>query len=265
MKDIFILKLGGSVLTDKKASKPILKINVIKQIAEEITRSQVVQKKIGLILLYGGGSFGHPLARRYKLSKQPLTQKTLLGVGHTITAMRELGTCLSSLFLDAGLTVIPLQTSSFVEERRGQLYFKNFKIIKTILKHGGIPLFGGDVVFSDKNQSLIASADHLAVLLAKHLQNSTLLFATDTNGVYARFPPQIGECQITTLDRKETNKILLRKQSTNKKYDVTGAMPGKLRSLLKLRNMSVVIFNGNLSGNLLKALTKKEVGTLIKL
>ena len=62
-KEILLLKLGGSLLTDK--NKPFF-------IREEVVKStiqQIINANEKVILIHGGGSFGHPLAKKYNISK----------------------------------------------------------------------------------------------------------------------------------------------------------------------------------------------------
>ena len=61
--EIILLKLGGSLLTNK--NKPF-------SIREDVVRNavqQIIEANDKLILIHGGGSFGHPLAKKYKISK----------------------------------------------------------------------------------------------------------------------------------------------------------------------------------------------------
>lgn len=265
MGNISVVKLGGSVITDKKGGRPILHIRRIKGIAREIAQVRSKKRDLQLILLYGAGSFGHPLAHRYLLLNRSLSRRTLMGVGCTVAATRELGTRLCVLLLEAGIPVVPLQTSSFVCVRRGRLQFTDLSILETILKKGGVPLLGGDVVFSDQKRTAIASADGLAVALAKKCKKAHLYFATDIDGVYATFPPRKGEHPLTKLDRTAIKAFLKTKLLKTVRTDVTGAMPGKLRALLDVKGATAVIFNGTTHGALAGVLSGKKRGTEVVL
>ena len=59
-----ILKIGGSVVTDKDGELAA-KTEVINRIAEEIKRADIDN----LILVHGGGSFGHPTAKKYGIKE----------------------------------------------------------------------------------------------------------------------------------------------------------------------------------------------------
>jgi isopentenyl phosphate kinase len=68
-----ILKIGGSAITDKTGeAQP--KTEIINRLAEEIKRADLDN----LIVVHGGGSFGHPTAARYGIKdgyKEDPTQK----------------------------------------------------------------------------------------------------------------------------------------------------------------------------------------------
>lgn len=237
----------------------------VREIARIIAQARSRKTGLKIIILYGGGSFGHPLAHRYRLIDQRLSAHAFTGVGHTASAMRDLGNRLAAVFLEAGIPIMPLQTSSFVSVRRGRVHFANFSMIQTILKNGGVPLFGGDVAFKDSTHSTIISADSLAVELARMLTAVKLLFATDTDGVYAAFPPRKDERPLISLNRAELRNLLKKQRVADIGTDVTGGMLGKLRALLAARNTTATIFGGNSLGSLAAVLKGKRRGTRITL
>ena len=266
--NLIILKLGGSVISAKESGKPVLRARVVRRLAKEGSKwySNVFPRKHArLILLYGGGSFGHPLAHRYHLQNKSIDANAWEGIGRTIVAMRELGNQLADIFLSAGIPIVPLQTSSFAHMRKGRVHFTDISTIKTILEKGGVPLLGGDVVLADKKKTAIASADNLAVELSKKIKGVRLLFATDVDGVYQKFPPRVQERPFSTLDRGAVKKFLKARYSKITRTDVTGAMPGKLRALLAARGTTAVVFNGNARGSLADALSGKKQGTKVML
>ena len=61
MSDLMILKLGGSVITDKSTSYATADEKNIELIANEILKCKK-DFNFKLIIVHGAGSFGHPLA-----------------------------------------------------------------------------------------------------------------------------------------------------------------------------------------------------------
>jgi isopentenyl phosphate kinase len=262
-QSLIILKLGGSVITAKKSGAPLLRTRHVARIARTLLRIWNA-KHSNFILLHGAGSFGHPLVYRYGLQDAPITPSRLVGMGKTVNAVRTLTTHLAETFLTIGLPVIPLQTSAFVRYERKQLTFLHSSLIEVTLKHGGIPLFGGDVVFTDSHTTHIVSADDLVVALAKHYPRAKLFFATDVDGVYARFPPPPRSRPLPQITRRELLRLLSPRPLATPR-DVTGGMMGKLEALLALQKRTVTIFNGTHHRLFSCMATTEQWGTTIRL
>jgi isopentenyl phosphate kinase len=213
--------------------------------------------KIRIILLRGAGSFGHPLVFRHKLLLQPLTDQRLLGFVKTVCSTRHMANLLAKIFCDAKLPTLPLQTSAMAPS--------SFRHLKRILDAGFIPLLGGDMGLSPKNQSVVFSADKLAVLLAKMFRNSTIIFATNVNGVFDKFPAPENAKPLSVISRKKIKSMLKKMNEKKNRYDITGAMAGKLKTTLALKNKEVVIFNGLKPKNLTRAMVGEQIGTRLAL
>jgi len=83
--EIILLKLGGSLLTDK--NKPF-------SIREDVVRSviqQIIDANKKIILIHGGGSFGHPLAKKYNISTgiDSSISNQILGLTETHQSMNK--------------------------------------------------------------------------------------------------------------------------------------------------------------------------------
>ena len=90
-----ILKLGGSVITDKK--KPLTpNLQAIERLANEIAQAKVSS----LIVVHGGGSFGHYLAKQYNLTEGYGDTSQVFGFSETHRAMTKL----NSLVMEADRT-----------------------------------------------------------------------------------------------------------------------------------------------------------------
>ncbi|MGD8543676.1 MAG: hypothetical protein PVG48_00980, partial [Candidatus Bathyarchaeota archaeon] len=73
-----VLKLGGSVITNKE--KPLTpNLSAIKRLANEISKANVSR----LVLVHGGGSFGHPIAKQYAIEKGYKDQTQIMGFSKT--------------------------------------------------------------------------------------------------------------------------------------------------------------------------------------
>ncbi|BDC19138.1 isopentenyl phosphate kinase [Acidianus sp. HS-5] len=143
-----IIKLGGSLITNKNMPYSFNEVTV-KRIARE------VKQFYPLIIIHGGGSFGH-----YEASRGDKIR--------TVIAMQELNLKISKIFYDEEVNVFPLPGRFF-----------SVDIVKRYLNEGLVPLIYGDITESGK----IISGDDIAVLLGKAF-NARVLFASDVDGVF---------------------------------------------------------------------------------
>ena len=83
--EIILLKLGGSLLTDKNTP-----FSLRKEILESCL-SQIIESKKLIVLIHGGGSFGHPLAKKYQISQglNDSIKDQIMGLSKTHDAMNQ--------------------------------------------------------------------------------------------------------------------------------------------------------------------------------
>lgn len=260
---IIILKLGGSIITEKMSNRPQIRKRVIRQLAKELKLFIQRSPKAKIILLHGAGSFGHPLVYQYKLLERPLVGPQLLCFTKTICSMRHMANLLTIVFRSLKLPVLPIQASAVLSEKNNTMSLSNIQQLKQILSAGFIPLLGGDMGLTKKNKAIVVSADKLAILLAKAFPVSRLIFATDVSGVFYEFPASADAEPFSLLSRKKIKSILKKMKERKTRYDMTGGMAGKLQTMLVLQKKEIVVFNGLKQGNLTKALIGKPVGTRI--
>ena len=150
---ITILKLGGSIITEKLNRQPRIRKAVVKQLAKELKLFIKRFPKTRIILLHGAGSFGHPLVYRYKLLERPLTGSRLLNFSETVRSMRQMANLLTGIFLSSGLPVLPLQASAVLNEKNSVMFLSNLNQLKQIIDIGFIPLLGGDMSLIKKKSN----------------------------------------------------------------------------------------------------------------
>ncbi|MUM64627.1 uridylate kinase [Acidianus infernus] len=143
-----IIKLGGSLITNK---------NIPYSYNEEIVRriAREIRQFYPLIVIHGGGSFGH-----YEASKGDKIK--------TVIAMQELNLKIMKIFYNEGIKAFPLPGRFF-----------SIDTVKRYLQEGLVPVIYGDITESGK----IISGDDIAILLGKKF-NSRVFFATDVDGVF---------------------------------------------------------------------------------
>lgn len=252
---IIILKLGGSVVTEKSSGQPRIKKTIARQLAKELKLFVRRHPQTKIILLHGAGSFGHPLVYKYKLLEKPFTKSKMLGFNEVVRSMRHMSNLLTDIFASQKLPVLPLQTSAITGILR----------IKEFLDAGFIPMLGGDMGITKKKQPVVISADRTAVFLAKAFPSSKIIFASDVDGVFDEFPPKANAKPIAFASRKNLEKLVSKMREQKSRRDVTGKMAGKLKNILELKKREVIIFNGFEPGGLTKALNNKQIGTRLEL
>ena len=103
-KDLTVIKLGGSLLTDK--SKPYAaREALMKNIAQEIKTCLDEGLIEDLVLVHGVGSFGHPPVLEYKLHKGYTGPEQFIPLSKTQRIVNEFRHLITKVFQEEGLPV----------------------------------------------------------------------------------------------------------------------------------------------------------------
>ncbi|KKU03947.1 MAG: Aspartate/glutamate/uridylate kinase [Candidatus Woesebacteria bacterium GW2011_GWC2_47_16] len=265
MQRLTIIKLGGSLITEKSKSLTARE-KVIARLAKEI-KSASMEYRGKLIIGHGSGSFGHASAAKYKTQKGIINKASLKGASEVADVASRLTKIVVKHLRKAGLAVIAFAPASFIvsERQKAKRFF--IEPIREALKRGLIPLVYGDVVF-DKSQGfgIFSTEKVISVLvgsLSKDYKIERIIYCGDTNGVYDEDGKTIET--ITPDSFVELKKIVGASGAT----DVTGGMLHKVKESLQIakkHQTEILIVNGRVSGIVRKAtLGKKVLGTLIGL
>ncbi len=112
--ETIVVKIGGSVLTDKDEEFS-LKEDVLERISGELASA-----KNRLVLVHGGGSYGHPVASEHDISSGFSNEDQLMGFSETHEAMEELNSKVVEFLLGAGMAAVPVQTSACTVVENGR-------------------------------------------------------------------------------------------------------------------------------------------------
>ncbi|ACV24251.1 isopentenyl phosphate kinase [Methanocaldococcus fervens] len=253
-----ILKLGGSILSNKNMPFSV-KWDNLERIAMEIRNAldyyKNKNKEIKLILVHGGGSFGHPVAKKYL--KIENGNKTFVnmekGFWDIQKAMRRFNNIVIDTLQSYGIPAVSIQPSSFVVF--GDKLIFDTSAIKEMLKRNLVPVVHGDIVVDDKNNFKIISGDDIVPYLANNLKADLILYATDVDGVL------INNNVIKRIDEKNIDEVLSYLSGSNT-IDVTGGMRYKIE-MIRRNKCRGFVFNGNKVNNIYKALLGEVEGTEI--
>jgi isopentenyl phosphate kinase len=246
MKNLILVKLGGSVITDK--SKPFTaRISAIIRLGKYI-KKKYINKTTDLIIGHGAGSFAHIPAAKYQIQKGIVNKDSIWGFCLTSDAAIEINRIVVGELLKLRLKVASFAPMSFIYEEK--LITEH---IKKALSIGIIPVIYGDVIMDEKKGFHINSGektlDLLAKKLARYYKKVTVIYFTDTNGVYDDKGKTIEK--ITPKNFFEVKKFLM--GSGN--IDVTGGMIHKVQeslNLVKKLDAEVYIMNGLSRGKITK-------------
>lgn len=254
-----IVKLGGSVITDKR--KPFtIKRSVIKRLARELK-----DVKGSLVIVHGGGSFGHPLALKYKIADGYHGKDQLMGVSLTHLAMEKLNKYLVEALQKEGIPAIAFQPSACVLSSNGRIKSMELRPLERMLALGLVPVLYGDVVFDVVKGISIVSGDQMVSYLARKLGASRVVFGVDVDGVFTSCPKKDSRAEllrvITPSDVGSLASVW-----EGESGDVTGGMRAKVQELLELAKFGIEaeIVNAARPNVLREALLgKRGLGTVV--
>lgn len=257
-----ILKIGGSVITDKNGELAP-KTDVISRIVEEIFNSEAEN----LILIHGGGSFGHPPAKQYAIKEGLKKDGQKIGFAETHHFM----TVLNGLFMDAliwhhvpALSVTP---SSCILTEDGRIKRFDDELLSMLMKMNVLPVLYGDAVLDMNLGFTILSGDQLAAYLSMRFNAERVLVGVDVDGLYDADPKAEKNAKLFVHLTLKELKELKGRMHEPASGDVTGGMLGKVKELLPVveKGIPVDFFNASKPNYVSKVLRGEEVpGTLIE-
>ena len=224
MSDRVILKLGGSVITDKGADCTVNR----EQIAA-IATAIAGARNDGTVVIHGAGSCGHPEAHRYHLDTGATRGETE-GIYETHRVVSGLNDAVVLALRQKGIAAIGVHPLHTGVADNGRLVGFEFRQLETMLALGMVPVIHGDVVMDLSRGACIVSGDQLVRFLAVALKINRVGLATDVPGVLD------GGRVVRTITRKTAPSLQI---GNSMHTDVTGGMRGKINELLGLADAGI--------------------------
>lgn len=225
-----ILKIGGSVITDKSSCRKAKPENIAR-----LAKSVAMIWKKGardLILVHGAGSFGHALVIKYKLQEGVSSSPQKLGFADTHAACCELSSMLVAALIENGAPAISVPPAMVLTLKDRRISGFNTKIVDDYQKSGYLPVLFGDMAPDSVLGGYPCSGDQIVAYLGKG--SDLVVLATDVDGVLDDKGTVIP--LVTNENLQDVSRHL--RQTKN---DVTGGMKGKLEELLKLDTAAFVV------------------------
>jgi isopentenyl phosphate kinase len=245
-----LIKFGGSVITFKE--RPLTaNFEAINNISYKLGCL-----KIPIVIIHGGGSFGHYWSTRYDMHTRP-DQYDSHGISIVHESMIALNQIIVNSMIKAGMDPYAVMPSTFISGHKPIV--KKIKELQSIAERGIIPITFGDIVHLENAKYFILSGDVLMSLLSKILRPSKVIFTVNVDGIYKNMKNK-DIIKVLNNDDKSIN-------FSEVVQDVTGGMKRKVTEAFNISNygIDVLLVNGLKPERIINAITGQDFeGTLVK-
>ncbi|MFM8658796.1 MAG: isopentenyl phosphate kinase [Candidatus Nitrosotenuis sp.] len=245
---MILIKLGGSIITNKE--KPL---SPRKKTIDGITK-QLRKISEPIIIVHGGGSFGHYWSVKYDMHTKP-KKYDYHGVAVVKNSMIDLDKIILDSMTKNKLNPYCLPPTDFMAGNRP--ITSKVKEIKKIAESDLIPVTFGDALWYGQKKSYILSGDKIMSILAKTLRPRLSIFVLNVDGLYSDF-----KTKRLIHDMKDQQAKI---QEIS--MDVTGGMKRKVEEAVKISKMGLKVFfvNGNKPQRIADAIQKNKFeGTVFR-
>jgi isopentenyl phosphate kinase len=253
LQELTLIKLGGSVVTFKE--KPLASnIDAIDGISRALT-----QLNVPVIIVHGGGSFGHYWSVKYDMHTKSANYD-VHGVSVVHESMIALNQIIVNSMINVGLNPYGIPPSALATGHKPIV--SKIKHIYAMTQSKLIPVTFGDIVHVEGTKYSILSGDVLMTILARVLRPLRVIFATNVDGIYK-----------DSINRELVNEIQVAEKTKSIEFfktsgiDTTGGMQRKVTEAFKIAShgMDVLMINGLVPQRILEAAEGTlKVGTVIK-
>jgi isopentenyl phosphate kinase len=254
---MYIIKLGGSVITDK-AKECCFKQEIVDRLAAEL---QHANKEV--ILVHGAGSFGHILAKKYKLNDGFKQKKQIEGFARAQAMVQQLNTLVLTSLHNHKIPAVSIPPHAVLSLSNHALSRVDYNVFKKYLALGFMPVSFGDVALDNLLGFSICSGDLLIALLAAEFKPEKVIFVLDEDGLYSANPKT--DKKATFLEKVTIKELEQLTTHLDAHADVTKGMEGKLHTIKQIAKTGVdtILLNGNIHNRLYDTLQGKKVRSTI--
>ncbi|MFB6183016.1 MAG: isopentenyl phosphate kinase [Haloarculaceae archaeon] len=218
-----VLKLGGSVITEKDALETIDERALAA--AADAVADAIADGLDDLVVVHGAGSFGHPHAARHGASSTDGIRDAA-GAVEIHDAMYRLDVAVLERLHDRGVDALPIRPLSVAHRDAGGRVHCPTGAVAAMLAEGFVPVLHGDVVVHEGRGVTILSGDDLVATLADRLGADRVGLCSTVPGVL-----DANGAVVPEIERfADVADALGGSDAT----DVTGGMAAKVRTLLSL-------------------------------
>lgn len=264
--ELVFLKLGGSLITDKRQPETP-RLDVIERLAAEIAEVQRARPDLRLVIGHGSGSFGHVHGRRYGTRDGVRTPEQWLGFAAVADAAARLNRIVVAALLAAGIPAWSIQPGAVLRCYDGQIMAGPEDTVLLALGRGLTPVVFGDVALDTVRGGTIASTEEIFDWLAGALRPQRLVLAGEVDGIFTADPllnPAARRIPRLAPELLATEELAL---GGSHGVDVTGGMRAKVAQSLALverwPDLVITLCSGLEAGHVARALQGEAVGTQI--
>lgn len=249
---MIVIKLGGSIITDKSEYRKFRK-DTVSRLANEIASSG---KEV--IIVHGAGSFGHIIAKENSIQDGFRDSTQVPAVARIMADTRELSGMVTEELLQAGIPAVSVPPGSCFVADGGNLRIDNEEPIRKLVGMGIMPVMFGDVVMDRQKGFCIVSGDQIMERLCEMFDPEKAIFVSDVDGLFDRNPKTDRKAKLIAQVSKGT---LEHFEQTDGVADVTGGIRGKMESMLRMSSpgRECILVNGEKPGRLAHILKGESV------
>ncbi|HNV45294.1 hypothetical protein KBB59_01080 [Candidatus Woesebacteria bacterium] len=264
-KNLTLIKLGGSIITDKEVFMSLRKATLSRLVGEIASARQENPQQM-LIIGHGQGGFAHVPATKYQTMAGFINEESRLGMAVVQDTAATLNRLVVHEFIKHELPAVSFYASNtIVADQREKLHFCP-DVVKEYLDKDLLPITCGDVLVDRQQGCTIWSTEKILAFLADYflqqgVKVNKIVHVTEVAGFLDKQGQLVPEITAKTWPKFRQD---LRH---TRGFDVTGGMGLKIEESLNLAKLGIesVIISGMLKNNLYWALTNQDcVGTTIR-
>ncbi|WIV67705.1 isopentenyl phosphate kinase [Natrialbaceae archaeon AArc-T1-2] len=227
---MIVLKLGGSVVTEKDRPET-LDGAALERAADAVAAALADGNADGLVVVHGGGSFGHHHASERGVSTTDGTDDA-----DDVLAIHGAMTTLNRFVLDRlherDVPAVPVHPFSVAHRDADGTFCLPTDQIATMLGEGFVPVLHGDLIAHAGAGATVVSGDELIAELAAGLEADRIGLCSTVPGVL--------DADDRVIERIDAFEDVASALGASDATDVTGGMAGKVRTLLELEGRASI-------------------------
>jgi isopentenyl phosphate kinase len=245
---IQVVKIGGSVLTDKCSEEPQFAWQQARRIAGEIGKLSRLP-----VIVHGTGSYGKPSARQYGYMNGKLSRRQADTISKVSSILESLRMKVLETFRNEGIPAVSLNAGSLFVTENGSIVDCHWEPVLNFVERGVVPIISGDFVTDRQDDFSVCSSDWIASHLSVSMRAHRLVFVTDVPGVI--MPGETGKSQPQTIAADDIQQW--QSAEPGVEDDVTLGMQGKLAAAFLACESGVETFmvDGTSAGSVFEALS----------